>query len=240
MTKNILQSDIDLAKQLLGGDHSESDVVEVLVRRGIEPTSAAQLVSDLRQGKQAAPTLQFGKNGPLTPPKEPQAESASPVDAESAESESDHRRVRTKRRRGSGSNRRKTSERRWGIIAALVCIFGLAAGTVLYQFKYHHRTQFLLDQLEAAIQMHERELVQAQAGAFPGQTPKPMSKAKIEDFRRHSTALRDRVAARKLTDNEQAALGVLVKRAEGLLPPPPEGEVAPDPAPVEPPAKSEP
>ena len=48
MVHDVLQSDIEFARAQLQSNHSESDVVTALQRRGVDETKASKLVTDLR------------------------------------------------------------------------------------------------------------------------------------------------------------------------------------------------
>jgi hypothetical protein len=61
MTHDILESDIELATKLLRSNQPVPEILNTLVRRGIDPGKAVQLVEDLREGKTVRPDL------PLTP-----------------------------------------------------------------------------------------------------------------------------------------------------------------------------
>ncbi|HSU56850.1 MAG TPA: hypothetical protein VLT36_22515 [Candidatus Dormibacteraeota bacterium] len=55
MIEDILQSDIDVARNLLSEGRAEKDVLAVLVSRKIEPARAVRLVNDLKQGRPVEP-----------------------------------------------------------------------------------------------------------------------------------------------------------------------------------------
>ena len=57
MTKDILESDIDLVTQMIKADHGPAEIVEALLRRGVDPIKASQLVEALRSGKVVPPDL---------------------------------------------------------------------------------------------------------------------------------------------------------------------------------------
>jgi hypothetical protein len=52
MTHCILTTDIELAKKLLTAARPDSAIIAALVQRGVDSASAAQLVTDLRNGRQ--------------------------------------------------------------------------------------------------------------------------------------------------------------------------------------------
>ncbi|HNW06992.1 MAG: hypothetical protein KA117_04410 [Verrucomicrobia bacterium] len=51
MIRDILQSDVAFARRLLNENPAEAEIVQALIRRGLDPDKAAQLVSDLRDGR---------------------------------------------------------------------------------------------------------------------------------------------------------------------------------------------
>jgi hypothetical protein len=59
MTNEILETDIELARNLLGNSLPEAEVISALVVRGIQPARAAKLVLDLLQGKNPEPDRPF-------------------------------------------------------------------------------------------------------------------------------------------------------------------------------------
>ncbi len=59
MTNEILETDIELARNLLGNSTPADEVISSLVRRGIQPARAGKLVQDLRQGKNPEPDRPF-------------------------------------------------------------------------------------------------------------------------------------------------------------------------------------
>ena len=50
MTHDILRSDIELATRLREEKRPDEEIIAALVRRGIDPATAAQLIDDLRNG----------------------------------------------------------------------------------------------------------------------------------------------------------------------------------------------
>ena len=57
MTHEILQTDIELAKELLGNDRPDDQVAVALTRRGVDPAAASRLVQDLRSGRPIHPPV---------------------------------------------------------------------------------------------------------------------------------------------------------------------------------------
>jgi hypothetical protein len=60
MTRCILPTDIELAKKLLTAKRPNNTIVAALVHRGIDSVGAAQLVADLREGRQVTPEIPPG------------------------------------------------------------------------------------------------------------------------------------------------------------------------------------
>src|SRR4051812_31175592 len=57
MTHDILQTDIELAKEMIGSNRPADEVARALARRGIDLPAATQLVDDLRNGRPVRPQL---------------------------------------------------------------------------------------------------------------------------------------------------------------------------------------
>jgi hypothetical protein len=64
MTRDILQTDIDLATRLMANHRPDDEIIQALVHRGIDSGPAAQLVEELRSGRKVTPSstvhLEFG------------------------------------------------------------------------------------------------------------------------------------------------------------------------------------
>ena len=84
MTNEILETDIEIARSMLRKGARADEVSGVLIRRGLEPNRAAQLVSDLQQGKQVQVDLPFrparrhSPHGPASPGQSPDLPEISP------------------------------------------------------------------------------------------------------------------------------------------------------------------
>jgi hypothetical protein len=57
MIREILSSDVEFAQGMLNCSHSDAEILAHLTSRGVEPAKAAQLLDDLRHGRQ--PSFQF-------------------------------------------------------------------------------------------------------------------------------------------------------------------------------------
>ncbi|MCX6923755.1 MAG: hypothetical protein NT154_11190 [Verrucomicrobia bacterium] len=57
MTKDILQTDIDLAKRLRDEQRPDEEIVQALVHRGVDPTKAANVADALRNGRKTSVQL---------------------------------------------------------------------------------------------------------------------------------------------------------------------------------------
>jgi hypothetical protein len=55
MTHDLLQSDLDVAKRLIGANGTDAEIVETLTARGVAPLKAQQVARDLRFGKLVTP-----------------------------------------------------------------------------------------------------------------------------------------------------------------------------------------
>ncbi len=60
MTHDILTSDVELAKRLIGEGETDDGVITALVHRGIDREAAAQLVDDLHNGRKIVTKVQAG------------------------------------------------------------------------------------------------------------------------------------------------------------------------------------
>jgi hypothetical protein len=54
MTHDVLRSDIEIATRLRTAERPDHEIIAALVQRGVDPAGAAQLVDDLRNGRQAS------------------------------------------------------------------------------------------------------------------------------------------------------------------------------------------
>ena len=57
MTREILDSDIEFARRLLGEGRVDGEILIALSLRGIEASEAAKLVTDLRTGRRLRPKM---------------------------------------------------------------------------------------------------------------------------------------------------------------------------------------
>ena len=57
MIHEILTSDVEIARGMLSSNHSDTETLAYLTSRGIEPVKAANLLDDLRHGRE--PSAQF-------------------------------------------------------------------------------------------------------------------------------------------------------------------------------------
>jgi hypothetical protein len=63
MIQDILSSDVEFARGMMSASHPDAEILAHLASRGIQPAQAAQLVDDLRHGRQPNTLLPF----PLRP-----------------------------------------------------------------------------------------------------------------------------------------------------------------------------
>ena len=59
MIREILPSDVEFARGMINSSHSDAEILASLSLRGIEPARAAELVNDLRHGRQPIGDLSF-------------------------------------------------------------------------------------------------------------------------------------------------------------------------------------
>ena len=86
MIHEILPSDVEFAREMLHGSHSDAEILTALASRGIEPARATELVEDLRHGRKPSFQVQFGpgssahraKRGPGTATEDPRQAAGSP------------------------------------------------------------------------------------------------------------------------------------------------------------------
>jgi hypothetical protein len=57
MIHEILAADVEFARSMINSSHSDAEILAYLASRGLDPTQAAQLVDDLRHGRQ--PSVQL-------------------------------------------------------------------------------------------------------------------------------------------------------------------------------------
>lgn len=130
MTHNILPTDIELATRLLAAGRPDDAVITAMVHRGIDPTAAAQLVDDLRNGRRVTSQLPAGLE--ITPGRRSRSRRDAPsTDAPGVSGAPEP----SARRQGSG---RRRSESRKGfpalgiIIAAVVCVAAIVTGVLVW------------------------------------------------------------------------------------------------------------
>jgi hypothetical protein len=93
MTHDILPSDVAFARGLLKGIQPDSEIINSLAARSIEPAKAAQLIDDLRHGRDPKVQMHFVlgvRPKEANPPATPQV----PVTAPSAPRRKKHKRSR--------------------------------------------------------------------------------------------------------------------------------------------------
>jgi hypothetical protein len=123
MTRDILQSDIELARKLLEDACPDNQIIETLLRRGIPEAQASHLVEDLRHGK-----LVMAKPPSVKPP-------ALVLPNPALERGGSFRRRRSHQPHRSRPTRR--AERNVILALALVCLLVIAAVVLWYR---PHRT----------------------------------------------------------------------------------------------------
>jgi hypothetical protein len=142
MTKETLESDIELARKLLAAGRPDNEVTAALVGRGISEAKAAQVVQALGQGKQVTPEI---VHVPLVRPGPGTKAPGAPPEPRNPQPDPLSRRVRR-----SGSNRPQAvpgnTRPRWWILALLALAAG---GLALVLYLRHARNQERLAYLEA-------------------------------------------------------------------------------------------
>jgi hypothetical protein len=132
MTHSILTTDIELAKKLLTAARPDGAIIAALVSRGIDSASAAQLVNDLRNGRQVTPTVPAGlemstsssrrhsRSRRESRRKQPQSAARSSESAPHAE-----------RAHERHSDARKNSSTLWLLAAVPICFVAVIVGVLI-------------------------------------------------------------------------------------------------------------
>jgi len=166
MTHDILQCDIDLARQLLDAGRSTNEIVAALTYRGIDSNRATQLVADLQSGKAVQPDKPLKINlGPNPAAKEGTA-------VESKHSRTD---LPAKRSEDSRSKQRKASAFPWFTIVALTASAVCIAAFVLISRKSHTADSLEQDHSQAADNTGTAATGSKQVESRPGLAPKSIS-----------------------------------------------------------------
>ena len=138
MTHEILQTDIEFAKGLIGTNRPDDEVAVALTRRGIEPAAAAQLVDDLRNGRRVQPQMaapewisrrRSASRADTGAEQSPPPPLASPVRASSQK--------RSGQRRPSRAARKKAKENAivWVAAGILSCV--VVAGALVIKHRHN-------------------------------------------------------------------------------------------------------
>lgn len=151
MTNDILQSDIDLARNLLDGNRPSDEIIAALGYRGIEGNRAAQLVADLQAGKKVEPDRPISIHLPPRTSEDPAPTAVEPrANATQA--------VSTGERRDSRSTQRKANTFPWFTIIALVSAAVCVAIFVFLSRKAHSVTQMSDQITESRLESPRRGL----------------------------------------------------------------------------------
>jgi hypothetical protein len=67
MIREILTSDVEFARGMLSSSHSDAEILAYLTSRGIEPVKAANLLDDLRHGREPSTQLAYALGVRITP-----------------------------------------------------------------------------------------------------------------------------------------------------------------------------
>jgi hypothetical protein len=132
MTHSILPTDIELAKNLLKASRPDSAIIAALVHRGIETATAAQLVSDLRNGRPVSPQIPAGleigfkhRSGSKKHRHESEPQAA-PLDAETA--------PRPQREPERHHGERKSPSTLWMLAAVPICFVVVIVGVLISNY----------------------------------------------------------------------------------------------------------
>jgi hypothetical protein len=129
MTHCILPTDIELAKKLLTSSRPDNVIISALVQRGVDSASAAQLVTDLRNGRQVAPQIPAGL-GMVFKRRSRSRKAESPSEPQPAAPASEtHPQPRRTRERHSDT--RKSSSTFWLIAAVPICFVTVIIGVLI-------------------------------------------------------------------------------------------------------------
>ena len=114
MIREIVPSDVDLAKGMINSNHSDAEILASLTLRGIEPARAGQLVDDLRHGRRIASDLSF------LPP--PDTHHGGHAKASTAKSKAYWEQPVAPKRAHSGKHRRAGTQ--WWLVFLIVVFVG--------------------------------------------------------------------------------------------------------------------
>jgi hypothetical protein len=154
MTKDILQSDIDLARNLLEAGRPSDEIVTALGYRGIEGTRATQLIAELQAGKKVEPDRPISINLPPKTSEEP-----APAAQERDRGKSTQANLTGERERWR-STRRKANAFPWFTIIALASAGVCVTIFVLLSRKSHSNASVE----QSAFQASERSIADSGRG----------------------------------------------------------------------------
>jgi len=140
MTRNLLQSDLDLVRRLISDERADVEIVAVLRQRGIDALKAQRVVGELRSGRSVSAEV-LSTEQPISTGAA-QADLGGGARGPIDEGQSGQRR----------SHRRASSAARWVTLTALLCLVVLGIAGLLYQQRYHAESRNLLDELARAPQ----------------------------------------------------------------------------------------
>jgi hypothetical protein len=137
MTRDILQTDIDLATRLMANHRPDDEIILALAHRGVELGPAAQLVDELRSGRKVTPHstvhLEFGLG------RRARAKSASRGTGQNPPAPSTPAESRREPPTRPAMQGRKSPAVLWLIAAALVGL-GIVVGSIVLFQRYHAKT----------------------------------------------------------------------------------------------------
>lgn len=144
MTQDILQSDLNIARRLIEAKSPDTEIVAALVRRGVAPAKASQVVNDLRMGNTVRPV-----DAMLPEFTSGESSSAAGRPSDSGRQFRPHPSSpgASGGLRSGGANPRPV---RLLIPVSLVVLGAAVAAGLIWNYQYHATTSVLLDQWESA------------------------------------------------------------------------------------------
>ena len=143
MIREILRTDIEVAIRLRKANRSDEDIVAALALRGVDRANAAQLVDDLRHGRNVSPQILSGlefaaprrsRSKPVAPPStkpvSPPGKPSQPAPA------AEENAAKAPPGQATDGNRKRAAALRI-VFAFLVCS-GVAFGALLISNRLHH------------------------------------------------------------------------------------------------------
>jgi hypothetical protein len=131
MTHDILQSDINLAIRLKSDQRPDEEIIQALVQRGVDPVKAAQLLDDLRNGRNTNAGAPLPAEFGLA--RRSRSRSAARRTGQSPPARSSEPDSRRERPTPPTSPRRKKPAVIWVVLASILILAIAVIGIVLFQ-----------------------------------------------------------------------------------------------------------